>query len=582
MSGELTPGSVVAGFVVQSVIAKGGMGVVYLATQERPRREVALKLIAPERAADPAYRERFLRESELLAGLEHPNIVPIHAAGEWEGQLYLAMRYIRGGTLADRLATSGPLTAAEAVTILAPIADALTVAHEEGIVHRDVKPANILVSGRGHVYLTDFGLTKRTTSNSGLTRVGMAIGTEGYMAPEQFTGEVDPASATRIDIYALGCVLHACLTGTEPYPRDSYEASLFAHVFSPPPSLKDRAPHLAYVDPILARAMAKAPAERYPTANELIADLARAVASAAILAPEPVDVAEPAAGVEEPPTKVAVVERVAEAEPATEIGAASEPVAAEPPVEMEPAPTILERRSRPDPTVVRTVDEVPPPPAGAAQPGATVPAEQTRTYLPLLIVVAIASLLGIAWLASVATGGGNGGTAVLDPTPTVPATTSGPGPTPTAIDPTADLRAILPSGVSDCQPVRGPSDAAAVALQCSASASAGPLAVQYAQFADDATLETAWAEHLAESGYQPGGGDCPATRGEEPWQLTDDPPETVRGRLFCYVSQADESVVEWTFLAERVWAVAWRPGTDLASLDAVVESGVLDVRGSGG
>ena len=229
----LPTGSTFAGYVIDAVVARGGMGVVYRATQLQPRRQIALKLIAPEHAADAGYRERFLREADLLASLEHsPSIVPIYAAGEFEGQLYLAMRYMDGPDLGRRLEADGPLSLAQTAAILTPVAAALDAAHEGGLVHRDVKPANILFDSRGRVYLTDFGLTKKAAGDTGLTRPGQAVGTVGYMAPEQFTGRSDPALAPRIDIYALGCVLHACLTGTEPYPRDSYEQALFAHVTS--------------------------------------------------------------------------------------------------------------------------------------------------------------------------------------------------------------------------------------------------------------------------------------------------------------------------------------------------------------
>ena len=256
------------------------MGVVYLATQLRPRRRVALKLIAPQYAADAAYRERFLREVDALAALEHPHIVPIHAAGEWEGQLYLAMRYLEGPDLAGLVRETGPLGIGRTVQLLAPVADALDAAHAAGIVHRDVTPANIRLDARGVPYLTDFGLTKRAASSGGLTLAGGPVGTPAYMAPEQFaTGEAepDPALATRIDVYALGCVVCTCLTGAPPYPRDTYEAALWAHVHEGPPRLTARRPELpAALDGVLATALAKDPASRYPTAGALIAAVAAA------------------------------------------------------------------------------------------------------------------------------------------------------------------------------------------------------------------------------------------------------------------------------------------------------------------
>src|SRR5207247_6230560 len=202
-----------AGYRIERLLDRGGMGVVYLAEDRRLRRRIALKLIAPEWAADPAYRRRFLLESDLLGELEHPNIVTIHAAGEWHGQLYLAMRYVDGKSLARVLASGGALDFRPSFELVRQIGAALDAAHARGIVHRDVKPANVLVSADGRAYLTDFGLTRRTTSEADVTTAGAIVGTVGYMAPERFTGEaVDRALASRVDIYALGCLLVACLT----------------------------------------------------------------------------------------------------------------------------------------------------------------------------------------------------------------------------------------------------------------------------------------------------------------------------------------------------------------------------------
>ncbi|MCU0484351.1 MAG: serine/threonine protein kinase, partial [Chloroflexi bacterium] len=273
----LPAGSFFAGYQVDAVLARGGMGVVYLASEPRPRRRIALKLIAPALAADPAYRERFLSEVDALASLEHPHVVPIHAAGEWEGQLYLAMRYLDGPDLAEVVRSRGPLPPAEVLRLLDPIADALDVAHGRGIVHRDVTPANIRLDSRGTPYLTDFGLTKRAaTSGVGTLTLG-PMGTPAYMAPEQFATDgsapaPDPALAPRADVYALGCVLVTLLTGSPPYPRDSYEAALWAHVHADPPAIAERRPGLPpSLDSVIARALAKAPAARFASAGELMA-----------------------------------------------------------------------------------------------------------------------------------------------------------------------------------------------------------------------------------------------------------------------------------------------------------------------
>ena len=294
MSVQLPPGTMFAGYQLDAELARGGMGVVYTATQLRPHRRIALKLLAPHLAADPAYRERFLREVDALASLEHPNVVPIYAAGEWEGQLYLAMRFLDGQDLSEILRLRGPMDPWWLIGVLDPIADALDEAHRRGIVHRDVTPANIRLDARGVPYLTDFGLTKRAMSRSELTQVAGPLGTPAYMAPEQFNNLPepgtpidalpDPALAGRIDIYALGCVLVSCLTGQPPYPRETYEAALWAHVHAPAPSLRDRRRELpAALDGIVGRALAKNPADRWPSASELL----RAVRAALLAASGP-------------------------------------------------------------------------------------------------------------------------------------------------------------------------------------------------------------------------------------------------------------------------------------------------------
>jgi serine/threonine protein kinase len=169
------------------------MGVVYLAEQRFPRRKVALKVLAPELARDERFRDRFVRESNLAASLDHPNIVPIHAAGEEDGLLYLAMRYVQGTDLKQVIADGGPLSLARTAAIVGQVASALDAAHRRGIIHRDVKASNVLLvtgdgSGAEHAYLSDFGLTKRMTSDSGLTGTGQFVGTLDYAAPEQFEG----------------------------------------------------------------------------------------------------------------------------------------------------------------------------------------------------------------------------------------------------------------------------------------------------------------------------------------------------------------------------------------------------------
>jgi serine/threonine-protein kinase len=262
-------GAEVAGYRIESEIGRGGMSVVYLAEHLRLRRRVALKLISSELASDQTFRDRFVRESQLAASLEDPNIVPIYDAGEADGVLYIAMRYVQGTDLKKLVRAEGPLGVVRAVSIMLQTARALDAAHAEGLVHRDVKPGNILLTSSDHVYLSDFGLTKRISSDSGYTATGQFVGTLDYAAPEQFEGK--PLDA-RTDVYSLGCVLYECLTGDPPFKADNQAALVYAHLLRPPPLPSERRPELpSGLDPVVTRAMAKAPADRYPNAGALAA-----------------------------------------------------------------------------------------------------------------------------------------------------------------------------------------------------------------------------------------------------------------------------------------------------------------------
>jgi YVTN family beta-propeller protein len=260
-------GTQIAGYGLEESIGRGGMGVVYRAHDLALERSVALKLLAPQLAEDPDFRERFLVESRLAASLDHPNVVPVFDAGEVEGQLYLAMRYVEGTDLKRLLVQEGKLEPGRAIAICSQVANALDAAHARGLVHRDVKPSNVLLDESGHAYLADFGLTRRLTEQAPGFETGLSLGTPAYVAPEQIEGkDVDG----RADQYSLACMLHECLTGEPPFPRGSEAATLFAHLEEPPPA----APGL---EAVMARALAKDPAQRYPSCAEFVADVRRAL-----------------------------------------------------------------------------------------------------------------------------------------------------------------------------------------------------------------------------------------------------------------------------------------------------------------
>jgi predicted Ser/Thr protein kinase len=277
---EFARGDVFVGHRIEGLAGRGGMGVVYRATQLDLDRIVALKVITPALADDPDFRARFVAESKSAASIEHPNVLPVYYAGEREGVLFIVMRYVDGADLRTLVRANARLEPDRAAHIVAQVAAALDAAHAHGLVHRDVKPANVLLGPDDHAYLTDFGLTKRADATVDSSRSGSGwVGTLGYVAPEQIRGDRIDA---RTDVYALGCVLVHALTGSAPFMRESDEATLWAHLNSPPPA--DKVP--SEFAGVVERALSKEPGDRYPSAGDLGRAALAAAGRSGVAAPE--------------------------------------------------------------------------------------------------------------------------------------------------------------------------------------------------------------------------------------------------------------------------------------------------------
>jgi serine/threonine-protein kinase len=307
---DVSPGDNIAGYRLEEQIGQGGMAVVYRAHDERLDRLVALKVLAPGLAADTGFRTRFIRESRAAAAVDHPNIIPIYDAGDAGGFLYISMRYVQGGDVRSLLRDGYGLPPARAWHIVSQVASALDAAHSRGLVHRDVKPANILLDAgsrtgaakaakpvggpRDHVYLSDFGISKQTLA-SNLTSTGQFVGTLDYIAPEQVEGQVIDG---RADQYSLACAAFELLGGSPPFQRPTSLALITAHLTEPPPSLRARRAGLpASVDAVLSKAMAKSPVQRYGSCEQFAADLGCALG----LVPGPVPAQDATVGVPGPP-----------------------------------------------------------------------------------------------------------------------------------------------------------------------------------------------------------------------------------------------------------------------------------------
>ncbi|HEX3240422.1 MAG TPA: protein kinase [Solirubrobacterales bacterium] len=374
---DLSAGDDFAGYRIERRLGRGGMGILYLAIEPGLDRRVALKLIAPEAAAEEVFAKRFAEESRIAASIEHPNVVPIYAAGAERGIPYIAMRYVAGSDLGRRINREGRLEPEQAVALIAQVANGLDAIHAAGLVHRDVKPANVLLSGEEgseHAYITDFGVARNVATNSGLTQTGRFVGTLDYVAPEQISGGTVDA---RVDVYALGCLLFKLLTGEVPFPRDGEAARLYAHLNDPPPAPSLYVPAVSMaLDDVVARAMSKEPGDRYPSAGDLGRAAVAALSNRTPIVPERT-VATGAAATVEPETMAPEPEPVATPEP-------TEPT-------RQPEPTVETGRLHPGPEPL------------------TEPDVRGPSRNPVLIGGALAAIAAIVIVGFILTSGGGGG-----------------------------------------------------------------------------------------------------------------------------------------------------------------------------
>ncbi|GAA2903127.1 hypothetical protein GCM10010472_71690 [Pseudonocardia halophobica] len=405
---------------LEELLGRGGMGEVYRAFDTEHERDVAVKRLAPHLADEPEFQQRFRREAHHVAQLRNPHVITIHRYGQIDGQLYIDMQLVDGGDLLSLIERSGPLPVERAVKILEQIASALDEAHESGLVHRDVKPSNILLDGRlaDFCYLADWGITRATTTrrSHSLTRTGALLGSLTYMAPEQFDGAVTHSS----DIYALTCVFFETITGKRPYSGDGLPVLMHAHMNVPPPRPSEAVPGLTMFDDVVGTGMAKDTASRYGTAGELARAARAALAAASPPAPVAAAPAAVATYVPAPETDVSPV-------PAPETDVSPAPVPAAPGAAPVHADLIDPARATRQAT--RPLD----PPAAAAPPAG--PARDRRRLLPVTAAVAAIAVLLAAWVLLRDNGNTEQAPAAQAPTPAPVTATLAPAAAPAATGP---------------------------------------------------------------------------------------------------------------------------------------------------
>ena len=568
MSTSTRVGTEIAGYHLEKVVGRGGMSCVYLAEHIRLGRKVALKVLASALSEDEGYRERFIRESRRAAELEHPNIIPIYDAGDDDGALYIAMRYVEGSDLKAIVKRDGPLHLGRALFMLEQVAGALDAAHERDLVHRDVKPSNILVSEPSdRVYLTDFGVVKHTASR-GLTKTGFFIGTVDYAPPEQIEGlPLDP----RTDVYALGCVLYECLTGRAPFDREGEVAVMHAHLTEPPPKLTIPRPDLPKaLNEVVATAMAKSKDDRYESCEDLIvaardAALQRPTTMRSQLreleAQELIPVVdpsttpppvvgetvppEPAAPLSEPVSQAPVSQ--ASAETPVSQGSAETPAAqasAETPAPQASAESPVQAAASEVPPGQPVPTPVPPPPTqGGAEPPARGRSRLPRWLLTAALVVGAAAASGLVVYFVTNSGSSNSGSG----------TTAGTTTTNPAQQAQAGLPTLIPEPLlKSCQVSATPALTGAVqSAVCTPPANPADRTLRFypdrwevSIFPNATALHSAYNALRRQSDTGTNFGNCNNVTwgGESSWEHG---PGKPGGRFFCYF-EGNVAVIVWT------------------------------------
>ena len=546
--GDSRAGTDFGRYRLRRLIGRGGMGEVYEAEDTEKDRIVALKLLPEAVSNDPVFRKRLQREAHSAGRLLEPHVVPIHDYGEIDGVMFVDMRMIDGTDLRGMLKRYGPMTPARAVAIVKQIASALDAAHEAGVMHRDVKPENILITRDDFAYLVDFGIANAATDER-LTELGTAVGTYAYMAPERFTQD---EVTYRADIYALACVLHECLTGSQPYPADSVSVVITSHLMQPVPRPSEIRPGIpAAFDQVIARGMAKKPEERYASAGDLAAAANHALTQ------------------RDQDRAASILQR---SQASTMPGIAVTPPP--PPSTRRPRSTLRPRSTPPPqhtppraPAAFHTPPPTPRPGGPYWTPPPTRPAGKSTMWIPLAaaggVFVVVLGALGAWWAFK---GDDSPDQGMPTATTTTPETTTSRAPrtttskNPDSLD--AKLLALLPSGYDSgaCEAVHPPAVGALATVDCGeTNLPTGPKIARYSLFEDQATLDEHFKDAIAQNSALV---KCPGSDLDSPtaWHYNANPDE-VAGQIACGTYK-DNPDVTWTKDADLLLADAQGPNLD--------------------